>query len=134
MLHARRSGETLTEGFRPASGCDRDGPTSCIRSVAGIDHRLFQNGSVFNMSFTPDILEGNANRRKFRELIRTFFAMGGFQMQFNLVGASVLREAQAYPERYRDLIVRVAGYCSYFVDESPQVQEQIIERTLHQIS
>jgi formate C-acetyltransferase len=133
LPNGRRSGETLTEGIRPTSGCDRDGPTSCIRSVAGIDHRLFQNGSVFNMSFTPDILAGVANRRKFRDLMETFFGMGGFQMQFNLVDASVLREAQADPERYRDLIVRVAGYCSYFVDESPQVQKQIIERTLHQV-
>ena len=131
LPNGRRAGETLTEGIRPASGCDRDGPTSCIRSVAGIDHRLFQNGSVFNMSFTPDILEGNANRGKFRDLIRTYFDLGGFQMQFSFVDASVLREAQADPERHRDLIVRVAGYCSYFVDECPQVQEQIIERTLH---
>ncbi len=131
LPNGRRAGETLTEGIRPASGCDRDGPTSCIRSVARIDHGLFQNGSIFNMSFTPDILEGDLNRRKFGDLIRTFFDMGGFQMQFNLVDASVLREAQADPERYRDLIVRVAGYCAYFVEECPQVQEQIIERTVH---
>jgi len=132
LPNGRRAGETLTEGIRPASGCDRDGPTSCIRSVSRIDHGLFQNGSIFNMSFTPDILEGAANRRKFSDLIGTFFDMGGFQMQFNLVDTSVLREAQANPERYRDLIVRVAGYCAYFVDECPQVQEQIIQRTLHQ--
>lgn len=131
LPNGRHAGETLTEGIRPASGCDREGPTSCVRSVAEIDHRLFQNGSIFNMSFTPDILDGRAEREKFRDLIRTFFDLGGFQMQFNLVDASVLREAQAQPERYRDLVVRVAGYCSYFVDECPQVQEQIIQRTLH---
>jgi formate C-acetyltransferase len=134
LPNGRRAGETLTEGIRPASGCDRDGPTSCIRSVAKINHRLFQNGSIFNMSFTRDLLEGAANRRKFRDLIRTFFSLGGFQMQFNLVDPLVLREAQTDPERYRDLIVRVAGYCAYFVDETPQVQEQIIQRTLHGLS
>jgi formate C-acetyltransferase len=83
------------------------------------------------MSFTPEILEGGANRRKFRDLIRTYFDLGGFQMQFSFIDVSVLREAQADPERHRDLIVRVAGYCSYFIDECPQVQEQIIQRTLH---
>jgi len=129
LPNGRRASQTLTEGIRPASGCDRLGPTSCLKSVARINHRRFQNGSIFNMTFTPEMLDGDANRRKFRQLLRTFFAMGGFQLQFNVVDAAVLREAKAHPERHRGLIVRVAGYCAYFVDEMPHVQDQIIERT-----
>ena len=129
LPNGRRASQTLTEGIRPASGCDRNGPTSCLKSVARINHRLFQNGSIFNMTFTPEMLDGDANRRKFRQLLRTFFAMGGFQLQFNVVDAAVLREAKAHPERHRGLIVRVAGYCAYFVNEMPHVQDQIIERT-----
>jgi pyruvate formate-lyase/glycerol dehydratase family glycyl radical enzyme len=129
LPNGRRASQTLTEGIRPASGCDRNGPTSCLKSVAKINHRRFQNGSIFNMTFTPDMLDGDANRRKFRQLLRTFFGMGGFQLQFNVVDAEVLREARAHPERHRGLIVRVAGYCAYFVDEMPHVQDQIIERT-----
>lgn len=129
LPNGRRASQTLTEGIRPASGCDRNGPTSCLKSVARINHRLFQNGSIFNMTFMPEMLDGEANRRKFRQLLRTFFAMGGFQLQFNVVDAAVLREAKAHPERHRGLIVRVAGYCAYFVNEMPHVQDQIIERT-----
>lgn len=131
LPNGRRACETLTEGIRPASGCDRDGPTSCIRSVAKMDHRQYQNGSIFNMTFAPSALEGEANQRKFVDLVRTFFDLGGFQLQVNVADAEVLREAQAHPERYRDLIVRVAGYCAYFVEQTPRVQDQIIARTVH---
>lgn len=131
LPNGRSAHETLTEGIRPASGCDRNGPTSTVRSVAKLDHREYQNGSIFNMTVTPSMLDGETNRRKFADIISTFFRMGGFQMQFNVMDAAVLRDAQAHPELYRDLIVRVAGYCAYFVEQTPRVQDQIIERTAH---
>jgi len=131
LPNGRRAHQTLTEGIRPASGCDRNGPTSTARSVAKLDHREYQNGSIFNMTVTPSMLDGDTNRRKFADVISTFFGMGGFQIQFNVIDAAVLRDARAHPELYRDLIVRVAGYCAYFVEQTSVVQDQIIARTAH---
>ena len=111
----------MTEGIRPASGCDRRGPTAFLRSVAKIDHRRYQNGSICNLMLTPQTLEGEANRRKFADLVRTYCRLGGFQLQCNVVDAEILRAAQADPERFRDLIVRVAGYCAYFVEQNPLI-------------
>jgi len=133
LPNGRRAGATLTEGIRPASGCDRRGPTASLRSVAKVDHRRYQNGSICNLMVTPQTLEGANNRRKFADLVRTYCQLGGFQLQCNVVDVAVLRAAQAEPERFRDLIVRVAGYCAYFVEQTPAVQEQIIARTAHEI-
>jgi pyruvate formate-lyase/glycerol dehydratase family glycyl radical enzyme len=133
LPNGRHAGATMTEGIRPASGCDRRGPTAVLRSVAKVDHRRYQNGSICNLMLTPQTLEGDANRRKFADLVRTYCHLGGFQLQCNVVDVDVLRAAQADPERFRDLIVRVAGYCAYFVEQNPRVQEQIIARTAHRL-
>jgi len=133
LPNGRHARATLTEGIRPASGCDRRGPTASLRSVAKLDHRRYQNGSICNLMVTPQTLAGASNRRKFTDLVRTYCRLGGFQLQCNVVDVSVLRAAQADPERFRDLVVRVAGYCAYFIEQTPAVQEQIIARTAHEI-
>ncbi len=122
--------ESLTEGVSPSRGCDRNGPTASIKSVAKLDHHLMENGSIFNMKFSPDTFS-DANIERFVDVMKTFFDLGGFQMQFTVVSKETLVEARKDPEKHRDLVVRVAGYSAYFVEQSPRVQEHIIERTEH---
>jgi formate C-acetyltransferase len=122
--------ESLTEGVAPSRGCDRRGPTATIKSVAKLDHHLMENGSIFNMKFNPDTFK-DENIGKFVDVMKTYFDLGGFQMQFTVVDKKTLLDAREHPEKYRDLVVRVAGYSAYFVEQSPRVQEHIIERTEH---
>ena len=122
--------ESLTEGVSPSRGCDRSGPTASVKSVAKLDHHLMENGSIFNMKFSPDTFT-DENIGKFIDVARTYFDLGGFQLQFTVVSKDMLLEARQNPEKHRDLVVRVAGYSAYFVEQSPRVQEHIIERTEH---
>jgi len=122
--------ESLTEGVSPSRGCDRRGPTASVKSVAKLDHQLMENGSVFNMKFNPNTFK-DENIGKFIDVMKTYFGLGGFEMQFTVVDRKTLLKAREHPEKYRDLIVRVAGYSAYFVEQSPRVQEHIIERTEH---
>ena len=105
------------------------GPTATMRSVAKLDLVKLTNGSVLNMRFSPDALKDESKMRKFASLIRTFLETGGFLVQFNIVNTNTLRDAQRYPEKYRDLLVRVATYSAYFVELSPTLQDDIIART-----
>ncbi|HJX05375.1 MAG TPA: glycine radical domain-containing protein, partial [Candidatus Nanoarchaeia archaeon] len=86
---------------------------------------------LLNQKFTPSLLEGEERLDKLAKLVRGYFAMDGHHIQFNVVTADTLRKAQLEPEKYRDLIVRVAGYSDYFVDLSTSLQEEIIKRTEH---
>jgi formate C-acetyltransferase len=122
--------ESLTEGVAPSRGCDRLGPTATVKSVAKLDHHLMENGSIFNMKFNPGAFEDD-QIGKFIDVMKTYFDLGGFQMQFTVVDKKTLLDARENPEKYRDLVVRVAGYSAYFVEQSPRVQEHIIERTEH---
>lgn len=89
-----------------------------------------ENGSIFNMKFNPDTFR-DENIGKFTDIMKTYFDLGGFQMQFTVVDRQALLDARENPEKHRDLVVRVAGYSAYFVEQSPRVQEHIIERTEH---
>jgi len=111
-------------------GADRRGPTAVIKSVAKMDH-VRTGGTLLNQKFTPQLLKGDDGLDKFVQLIRTFFKLGGHHVQFNVVDAATLRAAQEHPERYRALIVRVAGYSDYFCDLSQALQDEIIGRTEH---
>ncbi len=127
----RRAGEPLSEGISPVQGADRNGPTAVLKSAAKIDH-LRTGGTLLNMKFTPQLLSDDIGITRLAQLIRTYFRMDGHHIQFNVVTAETLREAQREPEKYKDLIVRVAGYSDYFVDLSPGLQEEIIRRTEHE--
>jgi len=83
------------------------------------------------MKLTPSILQSREGLQKFIALIKTYFGRGGYHVQFNLMGQEILLEAKKHPEQYRDLLVRVAGYSAYFVDLSPETQDEIIARTEH---
>ena len=95
-----------------------------------MDHRR-TGGTLLNMKFTPSLLADEQGIDKLAHLVRGYFRMDGHHVQFNVVTAGTLREAQAAPERYRDLIVRVAGYSDYFCDLSRDLQDEIIARTEH---
>ena len=126
----RKACEALTEGVAPSRGCDQSGPTATIKSVSKLDHHLMENGSIFNIKFSPQVFtEDNLDR--FTAVAKTYFERGGFQMQVAVVGKQTLLEAQRYPEKHRDLVVRVAGYCAYFTELYPRTQQHIIDRTEH---
>ncbi len=126
----RKSAEPVSEGISPVQGADTNGPTAVLKSAAKIDH-LRTGGTLLNQKFSPQLLARDVDIEKLVQLIRTYFRMDGHHIQFNVLTAATLREAQKHPQKYRDLIVRVAGYSDYFVDLSPALQEEIIRRTEH---
>jgi formate C-acetyltransferase len=126
----RKSGKPLSEGISPVQGADRHGPTAVVKSAAKIDH-LRTGGTLLNQKFLPQILSDDDGISKLVHFIRAYFRMDGHHIQFNVVDAATLRQAQQEPEAHRDLIVRVAGYSDYFVDLTPELQEEIIQRTAH---
>ena len=131
MPDGRKAAEPLSEGISPVQGSDRKGPTAVIQSAAKIDH-LRTGGTLLNQKFTPHLLADEEGIDKLAHLIRSYFRLDGHHIQLNVVTADTLREAQKHPEKYRDLIVRVAGYSDYFVDVSVDLQNEIIKRTEHQ--
>ncbi len=126
----RRAGTPLSEGVSPVQGADRRGPTAVLRSVAKMDH-VRTGGTLLNQKFTPRLLAGDEGLEKLVRLVRGFFRLGGHHVQFNVVDAETLRDAQANPELHRGLIVRVAGYSDYFCDLGKALQDEIIARTEH---
>ena len=131
MPDGRLAGLPFSEGISPVQGADRNGPTAVLKSAAKMDHVL-TGGTLLNQKFTPALLAGERGLDNLTDLVRTYFKMDGHHIQFNVVQAEVLRKAQAAPDDYRDLIVRVAGYSDYFCDLSEALQNEIIERTEHQ--
>lgn len=128
----RCAGEVLADGTMSAEqGKDTHGPTALMRSAMTIDQLPYQS-TLFNMKFHPSALKSNEDLRKLAALMRTYFAHGGKHVQFNVVNRETLRDAQEHPEKYRDLIVRVAGYSAYFVNLTRSVQDEIIQRTEHE--
>ncbi|MDI7277268.1 MAG: glycyl radical protein, partial [Anaerolineae bacterium] len=127
----RRAGSPLSEGISPVQGADRRGPTAVIRSAAKMDH-VRTGGTLLNQKLTPHLLKRDEDLGNLVHLIRSYFQLGGHHIQFNVVDAGTLRAAQANPEGYRDLIVRVAGYSDYFCDLGRALQDEIIARTEHQ--
>jgi len=126
----RRRALPLSEGISPVQGADRQGPTAVLKSAAKMDH-VKTGGTLLNMKFSPSLLAGETGIDHLHSLVRSYFKLDGHHLQFNVVNAGKLREAQASPEQYRDLIVRVAGYSDYFCDLAPALQEEIIQRTEH---
>jgi len=127
----RRAGAPLSEGISPVQGADRNGPTAVVRSAAKIDH-LRTGGTLLNQKFLPQVLSDDPGITKLAQMVRTYFRMDGHHIQFNVVDRKTLEQAKQYPDDYRDLIVRVAGYSDYFVDLTAELQDEIIRRTAHE--
>jgi trans-4-hydroxy-L-proline dehydratase len=124
----RRSGAPLSEGISPVQGADRRGPTAVMKSAAVMDQRR-TGGTLLNMKFLPGVLAGETGLATLGSLVRGYFGMHGHHVQFNVIDSRTLRAAQADPDSWRDLIVRVAGYSDYFCDLGAALQEEIISRT-----
>src|SRR3990172_5202953 len=125
-----KSKELVSNGISPVQGADRHGPAAVIRSAAKMDHARC-GGTLLNQKFAPQLLQTSEGLDRLASLVRAYFALGGHHIQFNVVTADTLRAAQAEPEKYRDLIVRVAGYSDYFCDLTKALQDEIISRTEH---
>jgi formate C-acetyltransferase len=126
----RKSAEPLSEGISPVQGADRKGPTAVIKSASKVDHAR-TGGTLLNQKFAPELLADEEGLDKLAHLIRTYFKLDGHHIQFNVVNADMLRDAQKHPEKYRDLLIRVAGYTDYFVNITEELQNEIIKRTEH---
>lgn len=124
----RNAGKPLSEGISPVQGADTEGPTAVIKSAAKIDH-IKTGGTLLNQKFTPSLLATEQGATNLVHLVRAYFRMDGHHIQFNVVNADTLRDAQKHPENYKDLIVRVAGYSDYFNDLGEDLQNEIICRT-----
>ncbi len=127
----RKAAEPLSEGISPVQGSDRKGPTAVLKSAGKMDH-VRTGGTLLNQKFTPQLLADEEGIRNLGHLVRSYFKLDGHHIQFIVVTAETLRDAQKHPEKYRDLIVRVAGYSDYFVDCGVELQDEIIRRTEHQ--
>lgn len=127
----RKAGTPLNDSCSPSQGTDVNGPTAAIKSVATLEHINLVQGTIFNMKMHPAALETNAGMLKWANLIQTYFDLGGWEIQFNVVSAETLRDAQKHPENYRDLLVRVVGYSAFFIELEKTVQDDIISRTEH---
>lgn len=130
MPDGRLAGEPLSEGISPVQGADQHGPTAVLQSASKIDH-IKTGGTLLNQKFSPSFFASDEALDKLAALVRTYFKLDGHHIQFNVVNADTLRDAQKHPEKYRDLIVRVAGYSDYFNDLGEALQNEIIRRTEH---
>lgn len=129
--HGRKAWTPLAEGCSPTQGSDRNGPTIAMRAVAKLNHMDHWDGTQYNLKFSQGLFSNHTGIRQLANLVRTYFDLGGYHVQINVVSADVLRKAQEHPEEYLDLMVRVAGYSAYFADLTREIQDDIISRTEH---
>lgn len=126
----RPAKEPLAEGCSPAHGCDKNGPTAVFKSVSKLPTHEITGGVLLNQKVTPTMLSTEENKMKLEMIIRTFFnRLHGYHVQYNVVDKQTLLDAQAHPEKHKDLIVRVAGYSAFFNVLSKATQDDIIGRT-----
>ncbi|MBW2296723.1 MAG: glycyl radical protein [Deltaproteobacteria bacterium] len=132
MLGASPNGrfaeQPISDGTSPSHGADRNGPTAVIKSLGKMD-QVKSGGTLLNQRFLPEVLKTESDIDKLVQLIRTYFRFNGHHIQFNIVDTETLKKAQASPDDYTDLLVRVAGYSDYFVDLDEYHQQEIIDRT-----
>lgn len=125
----RKMHEPLADNISPAHGTEQNGPTSVLKSVSKFDQEI-QGQNLLNMKFSPAALRGQS-RQKFIDMLKGYWKMGGYHVQFNVIEPEELIEAQTKPEQYKDLIVRIAGYSAHFTDLQEVTQNDIIDRTMY---
>lgn len=128
----RKATHPLAEGCSPHPGTDRNGPTATMRSEAKVNHELHPGGTLLNLKLLPSAIEGKRGLSGMANLIRSYFELGGYHCQFNVISQETLLDAQQNPDDYRDLVIRVAGYCAIFTELSHEVQNEVIRRTSHE--
>ncbi|WP_419174118.1 trans-4-hydroxy-L-proline dehydratase [Desulfosediminicola sp.] len=137
MLGASANGRLaqlpLSDGTSPSQGADRNGPTAVIKSLSKMD-QVKSGGTLLNQRFLPSVLKTEQDLKQLCGLVRTYFALGGHHIQFNVVDTATLKKAQQHPDEYRNLLVRVAGYSDYFTDLDSEHQAEIISRTEQELA
>lgn len=126
--NGRMAGKSISDGTSPSHGADTKGPSAVIKSLSKLDQSK-SGGTLLNQRFLPGLLRKKEDIVKLSQLIRAYFSLGGHHIQFNIVDTATLLAAQANPEDYRDLMVRMAGYSDYFNDMNTDLQQEVIERT-----
>ncbi len=126
--NGRLAGKPISDGTSPSHGCDTHGPTAVIQSLGKLDQKR-SGGTLLNLRFVPSLLKREKDMEKLGFLIRSYFLLGGHHVQFNIVDTATLLAAQACPEDYKDLMVRMAGYSDYFNHMNEDLQQEIIDRT-----
>jgi len=130
----RKSGFPLADGAGASQGREKSGPTASILSTTKWSHKEAIGGLVHNIRFSKNALRTSKDLAALRKLIETYMRRGGFEIQANVLNTEDLRDAQAHPENYPDLLVRVAGYSDYFVHLNPNMQAEVIARTEHEMA
>ena len=125
----RKTSEALTDGISGRQGMDKHGPLASMNSVLHFDQSKYGNGTLLNMKFHPTAVNGPDGLTKLKHVMQTYFDRGGMELQLNIVSSDTLRDAQAHPENYTDLVVRVAGFSAYFVEVFKACQDDLIRRT-----
>ena len=130
----RKAGKPLAEGCSPSSGTDLNGPTAIFKSVAKLPTENILGGVLLNQKLNPQVIKSEEDKNKLIALLKTFFVtLKGWHVQYNVIDRKTLLDAKKEPEKYRDLIVRVAGYSAFFTTLSPDTQDDIINRTEHNL-
>jgi pyruvate formate-lyase/glycerol dehydratase family glycyl radical enzyme len=128
-LDGRKDREPFADGISPRQGMDKNGPTAVLNSCGRLHQRNLMNGTLLNMRFHPNAVKGREGTERLRDLIQTYFDVKGMHVQFNVLSTDTLRDAQRNPDKYKDLVVRVAGYSAFFVELNTAIQNDIIART-----
>jgi formate C-acetyltransferase len=126
--NGRLAHKSISDGTSPSHGCDTNGPSAVIKSLTKID-QVKSGGTLLNQRFLPSLLKRDEDIVKLGQLVRSYFALGGHHIQFNIVDTATLLAAQKNPEDYKDLLVRMAGYSDYFNDMNADLQQEVIDRT-----
>lgn len=126
--NGRLAHKSISDGTSPSHGADTNGPSAVIKSLTKLDH-IKSGGTLLNQRFLPSLLKRDQDLKKLVQLIRSYFALGGHHIQFNIVDTATLYAAQENPEDYKDLLVRMAGYSDYFNDMNTDLQQEVIDRT-----
>ena len=127
----RKATEPISEGVSPVAGTDTSTPLAAMKSVAKMNQDIHSGGTLLNMRLSHDLVSTPRGRNNLASMVQSFFDMGAFHIQFNTLSSKTLLDAQAHPENYKDLLVRVAGYSTQFVHLSKTLQDSIIRRTVH---
>lgn len=129
----RSAWQSLSDAWSPTAGCDTNGPTAVLASMGKIDNAELTGGVTLNLRFDPAFFKLKDGFRRFTHFIRSFVDQGIFQVQFNIIDGQTLRAAQKEPDKYRDLLVKVAGYSAYYTRIPKPLQDGIIARTEHHL-
>lgn len=131
--NGRLKGMPVSDGMGPSQGKDVCGPTRLLRSAISLDNSNVSGAYALNVKLNPASVRGKTGLQNLKALIKSYLRNNGVQLQFNFVDTKTLEAAKREPEKYQNLIVRVAGYCEYFNNLDEKMQDEIISRTAHEI-